>query len=157
MCKLQKTLFSCHGFSLIEVIVSIAALTLVLGAGWFSFASYAARQELQSGAARVSALIGEARGKTLAGEGGAAWGVHFDADKAVLFRAPNYQAGNAENKTEILPRRVTASAVTFSNNEIVFARLTGASNAGVVTLAVRGNLSVSRTITVNTLGVVESE
>ena len=146
-----------NGFSLIEIIVSIAVLTLVLGAGWFSFSSYAARQELQSGAARVSALIAEARGKTLAGEGGAAWGVHFDTDKAVLFRAPNYQAGSADNKTEILPRRITASAVTFSNNEVVFVRLTGASNAGSVTLAVRGNPSVSRTLTVNAIGVVESE
>ena len=157
MCKVHKTLLSCHGFSLIEIIVSIAALSLVLGAGWFSFSFYAARQELQSGAARVSALIAEARGKTLAGEGGAAWGVHFDNDKAALFRAPNYQAGSADNKTEILPRRITVSAITFLNNEVVFARLTGASNAGSVTLAVRGNPSISKIISINALGVVESE
>lgn len=146
------------GFSLIEIIISVALLALVASAGWFSFSSYAARRDLESGAARVAALLSEARSKTLAGEGGSAYGVHFEQDRAVLFRAPTYQAGSADNRTEILPSRVSISAVAFSGNEVVFKRLTGAANAaGSIVLSVRGTPSVSRTISVNTLGTVETE
>lgn len=146
------------GFSLIEIIVSVAAVALVLSAGWFSFSSYAARQELQSGAARVAALITEARSKTLAGENSSAYGVHFESDRAVLFRAPTYQAGSADNKTELMPRRITISAISFSGNEVVFKRLTGAATSvGSVTLSVRGNASVSKTVSVWLAGTIESE
>lgn len=147
-----------RGFSLIEIIVSIALLALVASAGWFSFSSYAARRELESGVARVVALLSEARSKTLAGENYSAYGVHFEPDRAVLFRAPTYQAGSADNKTEVLPSRITISTIGFSGNEVVFKRLTGAVNtAGSITLSVRGTPSVSRTISVNTLGTIETE
>ncbi|MDP3661564.1 MAG: prepilin-type N-terminal cleavage/methylation domain-containing protein [bacterium] len=147
-----------RGFTLLEVVVSVAILALVVGAGWFSFSSYAARRELDSGAARVAALITEARSKTLAGENSSAYGVHFESDRAVLFRAPTYQAGSSDNKTEMLARRITISTISFSGNEVIFKRLTGAAvSAGSITLLVRGNPSVSKTVSVNTLGTVESE
>lgn len=146
------------GFSLIEIIVSIAALALVLSAGWFSFASYAARQELQSGVARVAALITEARSKTLAGENSSAYGVHFESDRAVLFRAPTYVSGNPDNKTELMPRRIIISTISFSGNEVVFKRLTGAAvSAGSVALSVRGNASVSKIVSVSATGTIEGE
>ncbi len=145
------------GFALLELVVSVAVLALILGAGWFSFSSYAARQELKSGSARVVALMTDARSKTLAGEQGAAWGVHFESDRAVLFKAPSYNPTGADNKTETMPRRIIISANTFPSNEVVFARLTGSANVGSVTLSARGNTSVSKIISVNTLGVVEGE
>lgn len=146
------------GFSLIEIIVSVAALALVASAGWFSFASYAARRELDSGAARVAALITEARSKTLAGEGSAAYGVHFESDRAVLFRAPTYTVGNADNKTELMSRRISISTISFSGSEVIFKRLTGAAvSAGSVTLSVRGNASVSKTVSVGLSGTIEGE
>ena len=145
------------GFTLLELVVSVAVSALILGAGWFSFSSYAARQELKSGSARVAALIVEARSKTLSGEGASAWGVHFESDKAVLFKAPSYSSTGADNKTETMPRRIIISSNTFSSNEVVFARLTASANAGSVTLSVRGNSSISKIIYVNTLGVVEGE
>lgn len=147
-----------RGFSSIEIIVSVTALALVLSAGWFSFASYAARRELDSGAARVAALITEARSKTLAGENSSAYGVHFESNRAVLFRAPTYSAGSADNKTELMTRRITISTISFSGSEVVFKHLTGAAiAAGSVTLSVRGNASVSKTVTVGLAGTVESE
>lgn len=146
------------GFSLIEIIISVAALALVVSAGWFSFASYAARRELDSGAARAGALITEARSKTLAGEGNAAYGVHFASDRAVLFRAPTYQVGSADNKTELMPRRITISSISFPGSEIIFKRLTGvATAAGSVTLSVRGNALVSKTVSVGLAGTIENE
>lgn len=146
-----------HGFSLVEIIIGVAVLALVVSAGWFSFSSYAARRELESGTARVAALVSEARNKTLAGEGDSAYGVHFEQDRAVLFRAPTYQAGSANNKTEILPSRISISSINFSNSEVVFKRLTGAAlAAGSVTLSVRGAPSASRTISINALGTIET-
>lgn len=146
------------GFSLIEIIVSVAVLALVVSAGWFSFSSYAARQELKSGSARVAALIAEARSKTLARENSAAYGVHFESDRAVLFRAPTYAAGNADNKAELMSRRITISVISFSGSEVVFKRLTGAATAtGSITLSVRGNPSVSKMIHVGLAGTIDSE
>lgn len=153
-----STSFANHGFTLLEVMVSVAILALVASVGWFSFASYAARRELDSSAARVAALITEAQRKTLAGEDSSAYGVHFESDRAVLFRAPSYVSGSADNKTEMLTRRITIPTISFSGNEVIFKRLTGAAvSAGSVTLSVRGNSSVSKTVSVNALGVVEGE
>ena len=147
-----------NGFTLIEILVSLVILTLVMGAGWFSFSGYTARKELDSTTARVAALVAEAKSKTLAGEAGSAWGVHFEETKAVLFKAPTYQAGAADNKTEAMPRRVLISSISFSNSEAIFKRLTGAAlSAGSVTLSVRGNASLFKTISVNALGVIEGD
>ncbi|OHA28585.1 MAG: hypothetical protein A3C08_02425 [Candidatus Taylorbacteria bacterium RIFCSPHIGHO2_02_FULL_47_18] len=144
------------GFTLLEVVVSIAGLAMILSAGWFSFSSYAVRRELESGAARVSALITEARSKTLAGENNSAYGVHFEQDRAVLFRAPTYVSGSAENKMEILARRTLISSIDFTDSEVVFKRLTGGSvSSGSVTISVRGNPSLLKVITVELLGTVE--
>lgn len=113
---------------------------------------------MESGTARVAALVSEARSKTLAGENDSAYGVHFELDRAVLFRAPSYQAGSTNNKTEILPSRIIISTVNFSNSEVVFKRLTGAAlGAGSLTLSLRGDPSVSRTISINALGTIENE
>ena len=146
------------GFTLLEVVVSVAALMLVFSAGWFSFSSYAARRELESGATRVAALIIEARSKTLAGENSSAYGVHFEQDRAALFRAPTYVSGSADNKTEMLARRTLISSIDFTNSEVVFKRLTGAAvSSGSVTLSVRGNLSLIKIITVESVGTIEVE
>ena len=146
------------GFTLLEVVISITALALVLSAGWFSFSSYAARRELESGAARIAALITEARSKTLAGENNSAYGVHFEQDRAALFRAPTYISGSADNKTEMLARRAIISSIDFTNSEVTFKRLTGAAiSSGSVTLSVRGNPSLLKIITVESLGTIEVE
>jgi len=146
------------GFSLIEIIISLVVLALVVGGIIFSFSSYAARKELQSANARVATLIAEARSKTLVGEGNVAWGVHFEETKAVLFKAPTYNPSTVENKIEAVQKRVYISSINFQNNQIIFARLTGAaSSAGSVILSVRGNSSLTKTISINALGTIESE
>jgi prepilin-type N-terminal cleavage/methylation domain-containing protein len=146
-----------NGFSLIEVVISFAILSLVAWGVIFSFSSYSARKDLDSASARIVALVAEARSKTLAGESNSAWGIHFEETKAVLFKAPTYNPSGVDNKTEMIPRRVSISSINFQNNQVIFARLTGAANpSGSITLSVRGNASLSKTISVNALGTIES-
>jgi prepilin-type N-terminal cleavage/methylation domain-containing protein len=143
-----------NGFSLIEILVGVVIIALVVGGVGFSFSSYAARKELESAHARVIALIAHARQKTLAGEHAAAWGVHFETEQAVLFKVP-WNPSGVDNRVERMPRRASISSLAFTNDAVVFARLTGAANAGSVTLSLRRDASVFRTISVNALGIIE--
>lgn len=144
------------GFTLIEILVvlSIAAIIAVVGVVSLSNFNQEAALSVETG--KVLSLLSKARSLTLSAKDGAAYGVHFEERKAVLFKGEAYSAGDAGNETQTLQTEVYLSAISLSGggNDVVFKKLTGGTaQSGTVTLSLIRNESASSTITILGTGV----
>lgn len=144
-----------RGFSLLEIVVALGILSLLAGLGIRSFFSARAAQDLDHAVSEITALLREARSRTLASEGSTVFGVFFLADRAALFRGETYAEGEPAEKTVFIPARTEIAAINLSGSQTVFRRLVGnAEPAGDVTVRLRGTFDSSRLIIINVDGLV---
>lgn len=144
------------GFTLIEILVSLAILAVISVIGLNSFSSVNTDKALDLEAEKVISLIAKARALTLSAKDGAAYGVHFEERTAVLFRGPTYSSGALANQVQAFNDIVKLSAAALAGGgvEVLFAKLTGATaQSGTITLAAVRDASKTRVITIAATGV----
>jgi len=138
------------GFTLIEVLLSIAAITIIAGISVPIYRSFQIRNGLDIAAATIAQGARRAQLLAEASDGDSQWGVHVGTSTIAVFRGASYAARNAAyDETFEVPASVTPSGL----EEIVFERFTGAPLIpGTVTLTT--NTNETRTITINAKGMV---
>jgi len=147
------------GFTLIEIIITLGIISLISTALYASFASSNRRQVLEKQTASILALLEDAHSETLSSKNLYQYGVHLDADQAVLFRGSAYSALDASNQVQPLDNRVTISDISLAGggSDVLFDRLTGAtSNSGSLTVTLAADNSQTKTITIFKTGLIES-
>ncbi|HEY4508129.1 MAG TPA: prepilin-type N-terminal cleavage/methylation domain-containing protein [Candidatus Paceibacterota bacterium] len=155
----RYTLNASRGFTLVEVLVSLAVLAIISVIGLNSFSTVNTGKALDIETEKVISLIAKARALTLSAKDGAAYGVHFEERKTVLFKGPTYSAGASGNQEQALNDavRISAVALTGGGAEVLFAKLTGATaQSGTVALAAVRDASKTRVITIAATGVAYS-
>lgn len=113
--------FTRRGFTLIEIVIVVAILAAIVGAGAiFGLDSYN-RSLCRAEQGSIVALLQNARSKSLNYENKLAHGLHFAPEEYVLFQGNFYNENDPMN--ESTPH---ASAVNVSAHaDIIFAPLTG--------------------------------
>lgn len=144
-----------RAFTVIELVIVGALVALSLFVIINVFQRARERSMLDSSARTVASLIEKAHTETLSGKGGYAYGVHVDADRAVLFRGA-YNANEATNVTEQFDPALSASvSIEGGGNDIMFARLTGkASRYGTTTLSLLSDPAKVKHVVVTESGAV---
>lgn len=152
------------GFTLVEVVVVVALITLMAAFVYPISATVQAEHELETVASAIVQTLREAQAKAMTGDRSSRWGVYFDDDPAgnndrfVLFLGTTYAARDANfDQVTDLSDELSFRSITLSGgSSVVFSQLRGTTaNAGSVQLsAVNGG---SRTIRVNAAGVVDLE
>lgn len=115
-------------FTLIEVILILAILSLVIFSGINVFRSFTYRSELNSQAQSIIEIIKQASSRTLASENAQSFGVHFETNLFVLFYpGPNYNPADPNNQVFNLKPNLTITNMNFSPSgiDVLFARVTG--------------------------------
>ncbi len=138
------------GFTLLEVVLSIAILSLLAGIGAPIFQSFQTRNTLDIAAAEIAQNLRRAQALSQASDGDTTWGVAIQSGTITLFKGANF-AGRDTGYDEPLdlPSSITPSGVS----EIVFAKLTGLpQSTGTVTLI--SNTGETRSLIVNAQGAV---
>src|SRR3989338_480025 len=79
-------IFRKRGFSLVEVIISLAIVAVVSAIGVMSLSNFNRSEALTIETEKVISLISKARSLSLAAKDDAVYGVHFEERKTVLFR-----------------------------------------------------------------------
>lgn len=150
---------SSKGFSLVELLLALSIVAIVAVVGVTSLSNFNTEKALSLEAGKVVSLLVKARSLTLSAKGGDVYGVHFDTDKAVLFKGTSYVAGTAGNQAQPVNSAVRISATVLAGGgaEVLFKKLSGTTTqSGTVTLASVKNGSLTKVVTISVTGTAYS-
>lgn len=140
-----------RGFTLLEVLLSVAIMGLLTGLSLPVYQSFANKNNLDITSQQMVAMLRRAQSYARANKNDSVWGVEVQSTSATLFQGTSFASRvQSYDETLALPATVTPSGIT----EVQFSKLTAAPNTtGTVTLT--QNANTIRTITVNAKGMVE--
>lgn len=140
-----------RGFTLLEVLLSVAIISLIAGISLPVLGSFNERNNLDVATQGIVSQL--RRGQTYARgvNGDSQWGVHVQSGDATLFKGVSYAGRDASfDEITTIPSSITASGTT----DILYSKLEATpSTPGTITLTSTNN-NQSRTITVNAEGMV---
>jgi len=154
-----------RGFSLLELLIIIAVVSLLAAGVGVSLVNYQRTAALDSSAKEIVGNLRFAQSKAITGEDGNAdgasdtWGVRFANganDTYRIFYGSPYNVNNA--KEEIyLPSSVSFNAPSEGNTlDVIFAKTSGTASAATITVS-SADGSETRTVTVNAAGRISSD
>lgn len=149
---------STRGFTLMEVIVTIALMSVLLGLGLILSMDVYRGTIYRSTRQVLISSLSTARGKSLSNLFQSPHGVCYLAPDFVIFRGTTYVANSTLNETVPGNPAVTlSSAGSFFNcaggTGIVFSQLAATtSNTGIITVSESGH--ADETVSVNSLGTI---
>ena len=144
-----------RGFSLLEILISLAILILITSITMYSFSAMRAKKQLEIATDSLSFKLEEAKAYALTGKGGTNFGVAFPSTTTyVYFVGSTYSISSLTNATITLPLNLRiATSLSSGASTISFSRLTGASSAtGTITLTDITRSMTTATVTIGTLG-----
>ncbi len=145
------------GFTFLEMLIGVAIIGVVATIFASSLSLFKESSQLDESQVALVGLVRDARGRTIASENNASYGVHFEQTQAVLFQGVSYNSLSVSNEPYILPSFVQISAISLAGgSDVLFQRLSGTTtNSGTVTLQSKNNVSRTRIITIYTIGNVK--
>lgn len=138
------------GFTLIEIILSLATITAIAGISLPIYQSFQVRNDLDIAAVTIVQSIRRAHVLAHASDGDTSWGVHAQNGSMTLFKGASYATRDTSfDELFDMPTSITASGAT----EILFAKFSGLPQT-TGTLTLTSNTNETRTITINAQGMV---
>lgn len=147
------------GFTLLELLIVVAVLAVLSAIVFSSFSAFRNSKVLDTAVEDVLTALSQARGDTLASKDGLQYGVHLQADKAVIYQGATYSSSDPNNQNVVLDGalEITSITLTGGGQNVLFDRLTGkTSQNGTFVIRVTNDTAKTRTITVNGTGVASS-
>lgn len=142
---------SAHGFTLVELLLSMAIMTLLIGLSLPVYETFVRRNDLDLTTQTVAETIRKAETYARGGKNDTTWGVNFASTSSTLFMGATYATRDTTYDEIVpLPSSVTQSGMT----EITFSKLYGTpSTTGTLTLSSTTNST--RQVSINTKGTVD--
>jgi|GEM_PF-1236738 len=147
-----------RGFTLVEIIVSLAVLSIVSGIILSSLSANTNREALNKNVDAVASVFVEARSLTISSKNASRYGVHLGNTGPTVFTGTAYNSENSSNRPLSLNSRVSITNIFLAGGggDVVFDKFTGnTSHNGTFRITVVGNSSQYKTITVHKTGLVE--
>lgn len=144
------------GFTLLEMLLAIGIVTIIAALSMASLANFNRDKALAIEAEKVLSLVAKARSLTLAAKDDSVYGVHFEAQKAVLFKGGSYNANDSTNQIQPLNGEVNIATVALIGGgaDVVFRKLSGATTqSGTITLAAARDAGQTKVITIGATGI----
>lgn len=147
------------GVAIAEILVVLAVLAVIFMVVLPQFSKIRELQLLKNTTSDILSSLNKAQSQTLASVNSSSYGVHFQADKVIIFTGTTYSAGASSNVSINISSPVAISNVTFggvnaSSGNIYFNRLYGTPNTfGTVTVS---STNYSKIITISATGVASS-
>lgn len=122
--------FKNKGFSLIETLLVVSLMAILFGLGTIVYSSVIGRDQLGAEAQKLSALIFEARTKTINGFSLGTvtafnFGIYFGDNFYVLFPGLTYNPNETRNQRFSLSPGVIFKTVAFTDRVLIFEKING--------------------------------
>lgn len=139
-----------YGFTLIEMVLSIAVIVIIAGISVPIYQSFQIRNDLDIATATIAQSLRRAAVLSQAVDGDTSWGIKIQSGNIEIFKGVSYAARDvAYDEVFSVPTSITPSGLS----EIVFTKFSGLPvSTGTVTLT--SNTNETRAITINTKGMV---
>lgn len=139
-----------RGFTLLEVLLSIAAITIIAGISIPIYQSFQVRNDLDIAASSIVQNLRRAAVLSQAVDGDTSWGLYVTSGSLTLFKGTSYTVRDSTfDEVFDIPLTITPSGTS----EIVFEKFSGLpQTTGTITLT--SNTNETRTITINAKGMV---
>lgn len=144
-----------RGFTFLELTISVGILAVLLTVIIPSFMDFRRNSILNTETQNVITLINKARLSSMSSKEDTQYGIHFEAGKIVLFQGDTYTAGAGTNEEFVLNTALTLSPIVVygGGGEVVFQKVTGATNQNATTTLLVVGSTASTTIVVFPSGV----
>ncbi len=160
-CHMSKVnCSSVRGFTLLEVLITMAILVILGTAGVGGYRTYGKNVEVTSLSQSISSELRLMQARSMAGESGFKWGIHFvngaASDYYELFSTPTtyVSASTTVSATTTLPKSVTFSDPDVGQSkDIIFDKISGNTTATSVTVISEG---ISKIIQVSAIGTLDN-
>ena len=138
------------GFTLIEMILSIAIIAIIAGISAPVYQSFQVRNDLDIAAVSVAHSLRRASALSQSVDGDISWGVALQSGSITLFKGASYALRDAAyDEIFEVPASITPSGLS----EVIFTKFTGLpTSTGTITLT--SNANETRTITINAKAMV---
>ncbi|OIO30944.1 hypothetical protein AUJ77_01225 [Candidatus Nomurabacteria bacterium CG1_02_43_90] len=146
--------FSSRGFSALEILVVMGILAVLLSSIIPSFLNFRRNTILNTETQELMTIINRARLLSVSSKNDQPFGVHLESGKAVLFEGVTYSAVSATNDAHVFdPSLTLVFAVGGGGAEVLFQKVTGATNQDATTTLLVTGTTGSTTIHVFPTGI----
>lgn len=133
---IKKSCSKDHGFSLVELMIVIALLTVVLILTTVNLFKPVSKAKIDSTSSDLTSLLREAQNKAIntereSGITSDEYGVHFEINKYILFKGATYDPNGSDNFEVYTPENLTLTpnlpcpSPPGECNNVVFKRISG--------------------------------
>lgn len=147
---MRKNYTKSHGFTLVEMLLSVAIISILVGTSLPVYVSFQTRGDLEIATQSIADMLRRAQTYTRGVSGDSQWGVAVQSGSATLFKGASFATRDATyDETTVISPNTAVSGLS----QVVFTKLTAApSTTGTITLT--ANTNDVRTITINAKGMV---
>ncbi len=140
-----------RGFTLIEMVLSVAMLTLILGMTLPMLRTFTVRNDLDVAVNSVVQNMRRAQTLAYVGDGDTPWGLHVSVGSILIYKGASYATRDQlYDEVTTIPTSITVEGF----NEVTFSKSTGMPQS-TGTLTLTSIFNEARNITINQKGMVD--
>jgi len=147
-----------NGFTLIEILITIAIFAIILGITIVAVRSFSDTVNLDNAGKIIGTNIKLAKMRSVGALNDTNYGVRFEGDKITVFAGDTFDVSDPTNKVVNLSDNVKISDISLAGGgiDLVFNRLTGTTNnAGTIEIELVNNSSEKKQIVINEEGQID--
>lgn len=139
------------GFTMIEITLSVAMLSLIFGMSVPMYRTFSIRNDLDIATNQIAQSLRRAQTLSQVGDGDTSWGVHVSVGSILIYKGASYASRDVSFDEDT---SISSSIVPTGLNDVVFGKVTGMPQS-TGTFILTSISSEIRNVTINQKGMVE--